>query len=321
MATWVLFLQHSEGRKKNQINKWTKSSEDIKKDLFFLLQSEAKIRDSVLYTVLFCSTGGQLIWKDDSSGMQRAPHRAFLPSVSNCGRDEIYCTEFAMSCRCAGNTFTSMMSSLSHFTVSAPACLSAVVLEAGSLLWHWSYSVLVWSGVTHDREEGSIRSSVKEKVKTVWIHSVFQSVCVCVWVWDAQLRLFIYLYVCIFSVWLFVSRAGAWQCFTRAFLWKSECASSALAREVKGRWNRWAVPMGQSWTHRYPGRARGYVASIHETSSRSNKDRLAPDWLSPSRPLLPVGDRERDDSEHEMHNSFFVLVSATFSSQFWLYIT
>lgn len=186
------------------------------------------------------------------------------------------------------------MSSLSHLQVSVPACLSAEVLEAGSLLWHWSYSVLVWSGVTHDREEGSIRSSVKEKVKTVWIHSVFQSVCVCVWGgWGLKRTTqVIHIPLCLYFQHVTVSRAGAWQCFTRAFLWKSECASSALAREVKGRWNRWAVPMGQSWTHRYPGRARGYVASIHETSSRSNKDRLAPDWLSPSHPPLPVGDGE-----------------------------
>ncbi len=164
-----------------------------------------------------------------------------------------------------------------------------------SVLWHWSYSVLVQSGVTRGQEVGSIRSSVKEKVKTVWIHSVFKSVCVCVcvWVWNARLMLFLYLYVCILAcdcllvVWVR-------DCFTRAFLWKSECASSALVREVKGRWTRWTVPVGQSWTHRYPERARGYVASIHETSSRSNKGRPATDWLSPSRPPSPVGEGERE---------------------------
>lgn len=176
----------------------------------------------------------------------------------------------------------------SQLSVSVAACLSAVVLEAGSVLWHWSYSVQ--SGVTRGQEEGSIRSSVKEKVKTVWIHSAFQSVWVSVWVWNARL-----IPLCLyFSMWIFVSRVGAWLCFTHAFLWKSECASSALAREVKGRWTRWAVPVGQSWTHRYPERARGYIASIHETSSRSNKGHPAIDWLSPSHPPLPVGEGERE---------------------------
>lgn len=117
--------------------------------------------------------------------------------------------------------------------------------------------------------------------------------CVCVFVY-VYVRLkctthVIHIPLCLyFSMWLFVSHVRAWLCFTRAFLWKSECASSAMAREVKGRWTRWAVPMERSWTHRYPGRARGYVASIHETSLRSSKGRPATDWLSSSRPPLPL---------------------------------
>lgn len=124
--------------------------------------------------------------------------------------------------------------------------------------------------------------------------TVFFSVCVCMCVGLKRTTHVIHIPLCLyFSMWMFVGRVGAWLCFTRVFLWKSECASSALAREVKGRWTRWAVPVGQSWTHRYPGRARGYVASIRETSSRSNKGRPATDWLSPSHPPLTVGEEDR----------------------------
>ncbi len=78
-----------------------------------------------------------------------------------------------------------------------------------SVLWHWSYSVLVQSGVTRGQEEGSIRSSVKEKVK-VWIHSVFKSVCVCVWGLKRTTHV-IPIPLCLYiSMWLSVSRVGAW---------------------------------------------------------------------------------------------------------------
>lgn len=125
------------------------------------------------------------------------------------------------------------LSSLSHLSGSVAACLSAVVLEAWLVLWHWSYSVLVQSGVTRGQEEGSIRSSVKEKVKTVWIHSV-KKVCVCVWVWNARLVLFIYLYVCILA------------CDCLLVFWVRDCVSHVRFYERvsvhhQRWWERWKV--------------------------------------------------------------------------------
>ncbi len=181
------------------------------------------------------------------------------------------------------------LSSLSHLSVSVSVCSSS-----GG--WVSSLTLILQCSIRcHLRSGGGQYQVIRQGESEDSLDPQCFSKCVSVCVGLKRTTHVIHIPLCLyFSMWIFVSRVGAWLCFTHAFLWKSECASSALAREVKGRWTRWAVPVGQSWTHRYPGRARGYIASIHETSSRSNKGRPATDWLSPSHPPLPVGEGERE---------------------------